>query len=366
MSLRPPEPVDSSTRNLQSGTFRRTDVFGKDFLFFGGTAYLGLNAHPDFLELFREGLDRYGLNNGTSRSNNVQLGIYDEAERTLSKQFGFESATLTSSGYLAAQLAVRKLYQDNRTFFAPGSHPALWPGLDAPFGKIDFQNWVTETIQKIEDSPETDQEFLIVGNTIDNTLPNQYDYRPFGSLATKRKIHLLLDDSHGIGILRNREILAKTELDKAFGSVSFRLTIVASLAKGMGIDAGAILSDEATISDLRNSGFFVGASPSAPAFMYALIHGQPLYQSQFEKLHDQVDYFKNKLVKGWQFMEGFPVFCKLNQNIQSELYNKEILISSFPYPSPKDPVLDRIVISAAHTKDDLDLLIQALSEIDAL
>ena len=74
-------------RNLSQSTGRTIHMDDQSYLFFGGTAYLGLLDNKDYIELFKEGIDRYGLNNGTSRTNNVQLGIYAEAEKFMAGRF---------------------------------------------------------------------------------------------------------------------------------------------------------------------------------------------------------------------------------------------------------------------------------------
>ena len=53
----------------------------KSYLYFGGTAYFGNSQNEKFLKLYLAGIERFGLNNGTSRNNNIGLGIYDEVEQ---------------------------------------------------------------------------------------------------------------------------------------------------------------------------------------------------------------------------------------------------------------------------------------------
>src|SRR5690606_14407909 len=76
----------SSFQELHQPIGRIIRQAGKGYHFFGGTAYLGLSTNEEYTELFKEGVDRYGLNNGTSRSNNVQLGIYKDAESNMASR----------------------------------------------------------------------------------------------------------------------------------------------------------------------------------------------------------------------------------------------------------------------------------------
>lgn len=371
------EYIAKSSRHLDQGTGREVLLDGRRYLFFGGTAYLGLNLHSGFTALFKEGLDRYGLNNGTSRTNNVQLGIYEEAEEYAAEKFGFEEAILLSSGYLAAQLAVRQIsknYSPDQILYSPCSHPALWldgnPNLDkkaigvqpprggqtSPSGKElsngSFHEWGLAAVQQINNSGS--DSFLIISNTLDNVLPQRFDFSVFDQISPDKKVHFILDDSHGLGIFHP----SRTSIQMP----GFSVTVVASMAKGLGIDAGIILSDQLTIQRLRQTGVFVGASPSAPAFLYAFLKGSGIYQEQWEKLNANIRFFEQHLpeLSKWMYIPDYPVFYRPETPYFDKLAAEGILISSFPYPDPADRPLDRIVLSAAHTREDLEKLISCL------
>ncbi len=343
-------------RHLHQPTGRTITHLGKEYLFFGGTAYLGLLTNPNYVALYKEGIDRYGLNNGTSRNNNVQLGIYDETERNMAQRFGFEDAVLLSSGYLAAQLAIRQLGHLGEFIYAPDTHPALW--LDGnPLVFQDFETWVSQTIDYINHSGKKD--FVIVSNTLDNLKPKYYDFSAFRQVDSSKKVCFLLDDSHGIGV----SAVNKCFIDQTcFNLANIELVVVASLAKGMGTDAGIIFGPRRIIDYCRRSTLFTGASPSSPASIYALSYGQNIYIQSVEKLQHNIRYLDEKLSSDIRRLSNFPVFTVDRPDIAQTLLEKGILISSFPYPSPSDPPINRIVVSSLHQQSDLDLLIKYLSE----
>lgn len=351
---------DDLTRSLEEATGRSVKVEGNEYLFFGGTAYLGLNRHSAFIRLIIEGIQRYGVNNGTSRTNNVQLGIYKKAEEYTADQYGFEDCILVSSGYLAAQLAVRKIssgYPDADIYYSPHCHPALWLDAAPPTLGEDFSQWATDTVKQINAS--SSRRSLIISNSLDNIIPTLFDFQPFKEVRPDHEVHFLLDDSHGLGIVHPENSTARPDL---LHEKRFKLTVVASMAKGLGIDAGTILGDKDTITQLRASGYFIGASPSAPAFLHAYVEGKDLYASQWKKLRSNVAYLEKELPhrEAWKFIPDYPVFHHPGQKYADYLAENKILISSFPYPDPSSEPLDRLVISAAHEKEDLDALLHAL------
>ena len=59
---------------------RSLNYKNEEWLYFSGTAYLGLTHHPEFHIHLREGLKRYGANFGGSRLSNMKLSVFQEAE----------------------------------------------------------------------------------------------------------------------------------------------------------------------------------------------------------------------------------------------------------------------------------------------
>jgi len=340
--------------HLEQPTGRVIVVGGKEYLFFGGTSYLGQATDQAYAAIFIEGIQRYGINNGTSRNNNVQQAIFDQAEEYAAMRFGFEASLLLSSGYLATQFLVRTLAAEGEVLYAPACHPSLW--LDKkPAATGHFVDWANATIEYINHSAQ--KSFIIVSNSLDNMRPELYDFTVFNRIDPGKKIILLLDDSHGIGVLRKNGI----SLDKSsFQQVNIELIVVASLAKGLATDAGLILADEERIKYFKRSNFYTGASPSSPASLYAFIHGEQIYLRQFEKLQYNINSFKAHMGSELNAVANFPVFSSTDTGLYARLMNAGVLVSSFPYPLATDPLLNRIVVNAHHTKADLDQLSHAI------
>lgn len=344
----------TSFQNLHQPPGREIIVNSQKYLYFGGTAYLGLLNNPDYLSLYQEGLAIYGLNNGTSRCNNVQLGIYQEVEDKLAKRFGYASAAVFSSGYLAAQAAVRSLKGCREVMYAPGSHPALWMDQN-PTVAMDFKIWLTESISHINHSDQSD--FLLIANSMDNLSPAFFDFSSLIHVSKNKNVLLVLDDSHGLAVVQKDGVSAA--LDSINKLPNMEVVVVASMAKGLGTDAGVVLGSEDIINQIKAHPIFTGASPASPAAMYALLHGDSIYDEAFEALHSNINYFSSNLAgeSNLRYVDNFPVFTSLSSSFNSYLSHCNILISSFAYPLSTSPLLNRVVLSALHHKTDLDYLL---------
>jgi 7-keto-8-aminopelargonate synthetase-like enzyme len=330
------------------------NIDGNSYLYFGGTAYLGIPQNQDFIDLYIEGVKKFGLNNGTSRTNNIQLGIYDEAEKVAAARYGAEASLITSSGYLAAQLTVKALSALGKVIYAPATHPALWV-TDQPANQQTFNNWKKETINLINTSGE--KTWVLISNSMNNLFPEIYDFNFLTEIQAEKEIILIVDDSHGIGI-NNNGIGAFINLPL---KANIERVVVASMAKALGVDAGLVLGSNAIIEKLKNSNIFIGASPPSAASLFAFIHGEYIYREALNKLHENIALLTANLNTTWAFESGFPAFLSQDATLVDHLLKKNILISSFPYPKSESEPINRIVLSSWHEKEDIEKLIAAIN-----
>ncbi|SDG87110.1 7-keto-8-aminopelargonate synthetase [Pedobacter terrae] len=332
----------------------KINIEGSNYLYFGGTAYLGIPQNQDFIDLYIEGIQKFGLNNGTSRTNNIQLGIYDDAEKVAAARYGSEAALITSSGYLAAQLTVKGLSTLGKIIYAPATHPALWLN-DQPANQQSFNDWKKETIKLINASEE--QNWVLVSNSMNNLFPEIYDFNFLTEIHPEKEIILIVDDSHGIGIHNNGmgaliNLPVKSNIERI---------VVASMAKALGIDAGLVLGSNALIAKLKNGNIFIGASPPSAASLFAFIKAEKIYQHGWTRLQENIKLFTAKINETWAFEPAFPAFLTRDSTLADCLLKEKILISSFPYPKPESKPINRIILSSWHEKEDIEKLVAAIN-----
>jgi len=320
-------------------------------LFFGGTAYLGIPHNEAFKKLVFEGIEIYGINHGASRNNNITLDIFSIAEIEAAKRFGAEDSILLSSGYLAAQLIVQHYFETHLLIYAPDTHPALWIGRSqAP--RITFEEWAEKTINLIS---ESEKPVMIISNSLNNLIPEIYNFDWLNLIDPQKEFVLLIDDSHGIGITGDRGEGIYSRLPQLPNIQNF---VIASMAKALGFDAGLVLGNFAGIKNLRNSPVYAGSSPPSPGMLYAFVHGESVYMQELHNLRRNLRLFTDILesTKKLFFINDFPVFLLLDDEIATDLLKNGINISSFPYPDPKGKSIHRIVINSIHKKEELEIL----------
>lgn len=345
---------------LKSKLGRVITLDNKEFLYFSGTDYLGLSAHPDFQALVVEGFSELGMNHGLSRINNVRMTIFEEFENQFALGAGAEKALVWSSGYLAGQATLSYLLEStDYIFISPDTHPAILPEELQPKPKQSFAEWQREVIETCEQLKP--QKILILSNSVNPLNPEIYDFSWIAHLPRKHEYKLLLDDSHAFGVTGSGIYgnYAKWKY------LPVELFVTGSLAKGLGIPGGISLGLTFPIIDIANQRVFRGASPPPPAFLQAFVKSQLLYEVQRNKLMDNIQYFHTIAANldALHYTSNFPIFVFDDNKWVKKLEDARIIVSSFPYPSPTDPWINRIVIAAYHTKGDLSLLGKALLKI---
>ncbi len=332
---------------------------GREFLWFSGTDYLGMSHDETFQAHLAEGFRRYGTHYGSSRNGSVQLAIFQEVEASLAEFVGAPAALVVSSGMWAGQLLVSGLEADAAIHYAPRVHPALW-GPQFATEEVAWAKWLESTVQRIQQS-DAQQAHVVCTDAVGSPWVEEYDLQLLHKLPDDRQILLIVDDSHGLGVLGEGGTGAFFQLPQ---SENLRSVVTASLNKALGVPGGVIFGDRDFIQNIRQSPRFAGSSPAAPAYFHALQQNLDvsLYQEAHRKLLSNITYFKSKFSRPnlLDSVENYPVFCSRNSSLYPHLLENKILTSHFSYPKPTDPAIVRLVITASHQKEDLDRLAEVL------
>lgn len=339
-----------TTHHLPGRTIRSDD--GHERLYFSGTSYLGMGHNAAFQALLREGLAYYGTIYSSSRASNVQLAVYDEAESRIAQQTGAEAALTFSSGYQAGQAVIQRWHDQLNFYYAPDTHPAVWrSAADAVAG--DFSSWASATVEQLHG---TRDDAVVVANSLDPLRARQYDFRWVGQLPEERSIILLVDDSHGLGITGEAGggIFATLQ---SLAKANVTVLVVSSLGKAFGIPGGVVLGPTDLVNELRSGPFFTAASPLPPAYLYAFVRAQPLYDRARQRLFENVSYFRQLTadLSLFRSLDRYPVFYTADDRLAAAVAPTCVL-SSFPYPDPDSELITRVVVSSLHQRADLDTL----------
>lgn len=342
---------------------------GKEYHFFSGTSYLGMNQNEDFKKLLIEGMNRYGMSFGSSRNGNLQLDIYEQAEEKMARWVGSEKSLTVSSGMLAGQLVAQYLKTQNATFFyAPHSHAANFHEPNISLPNLSFEAWATTIGDEILEKNALHS--VIVCNSCDALKLSRYDFNwtsqlPIGGVPHNQAITLIIDDSHGLGITGKN---GSGIFEQISVNPNIRLVIVSSLHKAMGIAGGVVFGDNDFIETLRHTAFFASCSPIAPAYLHAYMYADEIYARNLQNLQLNIHRFNLQISNNqlFSFLPNYPVYYTLQDDLYDFLFENGIFIYSFAYPIKAGKPNTRIVLSAWHEEEQIDFLAEKCKEFSQI
>ncbi len=332
-------------------------INNKEFLFFSGYSYLGLGHVTEFTDLVKEGIGKYGTVFPSSRISNTTLKLYYEFEDDLSLLTGMESTVIFSSGLLAGKTIFSVLSVFKNIYTAPGTHPAINFENHNHGNDITFHQWSKNITDLINSSDQND--FVIACDSINVLTSEINDLSFIKNISQAKKVTVLIDDSHGIGIIGNNGEGMVSRLHK---QKNIEYIISYSLSKAFNITGGAVSCSKFWAQTLRQHANYTASTSINPSLIYACLNAKDLYAKQRETLFRNINYMKSAALRPSVLRGNFdlPVFICNLKDAEEYFYNNGIILSSFRYPYPSSEKINRVIISALHTTEDIDKLVSLL------
>ena len=177
-------------------------VDGKPCINFCSNDYLGLSNHPDVVAAFRKAANEYGVGSGASHLVCGHSQLHHELEEALANFVGRDRALLFSTGYMANLAVISSLLGKKDFVFEDKlNHASLLDG--GLLSGARFQRFLHNNIDSLEEKLRragAGRKLIAV----DSVFSMDGDMAPLPALAALAKKHqawLMADDAHGIGVL---------------------------------------------------------------------------------------------------------------------------------------------------------------------
>jgi 8-amino-7-oxononanoate synthase len=360
-------------RVVESPQGRELLVSGKRLLNFCSNDYLGLASDVRVLEAFKLGADTWGVGSGASHLICGHTRAHHDLEEALADFVGRPRALLFSSGYAANMGTINSLVGAGDFVFQDRlNHASLLDGgwiSRAAFSWYDHAD-AGDLQRQLQDVTAADGRRLVVS---DGTFSMDGDCCPLTELvkaARQQNAWVMIDDAHGLGVCGNQ---GRGLVDPDNYSTRDVPVLVGTLGKAFGT-AGAFVAGEDSLIELlihkaRNY-VFSTAIPSAVAVATQKSLEIVIEENwRREHLHALIRQFKAG-VKTLGFELGASdspiqplVVGAADRAVQlsERLEQAGILISAIRPPTvPEGTSRLRITLTAAHTTQDVDRLVDAL------
>jgi glycine C-acetyltransferase len=356
----------NNIRTLSSPQGAWLVVDGKKVLNFCSNNYLGLANHPKLVEAARKATETYGVGPGAVRSIAGTMDLHIELEKRLAAFKGVEAAITFQSGFNANLATIPALVGKEDVIFSDRlNHASIIDGCRLSGAKIiAYEHNNPESLEDaIAENLSQYRRALIVS---DGVFSMDGDIAPLPALyevAKKYDILLMVDDAHGEGVLGvgGRGIVDHFGLH---GKVDIE---IGTMSKAFGVMGGVVAGDKVIVEWLRQRGrpFLFSSAMTVPDVAACLAAVDLLEESTelVDKLWENGRYFKAEMRKlgfdtGVSETPITPVMlgeAPLAQQFSRELYAEGVFGMAIGYPTvPQGKARIRVMISAAHSKDDLD------------
>ncbi len=351
-------------------------IEGKKVLNLCSNNYLGFADEPRLKEAAKMAIDYWGVGPGAVRTIAGSLKIHEELEEALAKFKGVEAALFFQTGFITNQAVIPTLLGPEDAVFSDElNHASIIDGIRLTKAKryVYKHNDLDDLKAKLEEaSKENFRRKLIV---TDGVFSMDGDLAPLPGiveLAEKYDAMVMVDDAHGEGVLgsHGRGIVDHFNLH---GRVDIE---VGTLSKAFGVVGGYVAGKKELIDYLKQrSRPFLFSSPLSPADTAAALEAVKILMESDERvkrLWDNAKYFKEKM-NALGFDTGHsetpitPVMlydAKLATEFSRRLFEEGVFAQAIGYPTvPKGKARIRVMISAVHTKDDLDFAIEKFEKV---
>ncbi|MBK7452868.1 MAG: glycine C-acetyltransferase [Anaerolineales bacterium] len=350
-------------------------VDGKKVLNFCSNNYLGLANHPALVAAAKKALDEMGVGPAAVRSIAGTMTLHVELEKRLAQFKGVEAAITFQSGFTANLATIPALVGKEDVIFSDRlNHASIIDGARLSGAKIIpyEHNDVKSLEEQINVNLSQYRRALIV---TDGVFSMDGDIAPLPDIyevAKKYDILLMVDDAHGEGVLGKggRGIVDHFGLH---GKVDVE---VGTMSKAFGVVGGIVAGKAVIIDWLRQRGrpFLFSSAVTVPDAAACLAAVDLLEDSTqlVDKLWENAKYFKAEM-KALGFNTGVtetpitPVMlgeAPLAQQFSRELFDAGVFAMALGFPTvPQGKARIRVMISAAHAKDDLDQGLEAFKNV---
>jgi len=362
-------------RTLDSSQGAWLDVDGRRVLNFCSNNYLGLANHPGLVSAAGEAMQKYGVGPGAVRTIAGTMSLHVELDKRMAAFKGVEAAITFQSGFTANLGVIPSLVGKEDVIFSDElNHASIIDGSRLAGAKIVRYGHcdAADLGRVIQEERGKYRRALVV---TDGVFSMDGDIAPLDKIyeqAQAGEAILMVDDAHGEGVLGKggRGIVDHFGLH---GKVDVE---VGTFSKAFGVVGGVAAGDGQVVEWLHQRGrpFLFSSAMTVPDVAACLAAVDLLEGSTelVERLWSNANLFKKEM-RSLGFDTGksetpiTPVIlgeAQLAQEFSRALFEAGVFGMAIGFPTvPQEKARIRVMISAAHSSDDLEQGLQAFADV---
>jgi 8-amino-7-oxononanoate synthase len=361
------------TRRIADGPQQPGMVIdGKHVISFCSNDYLGLANHPEVKQAFINGIKKYGAGSGSAHLVNGHSKAHHLLEEELAEFTGYPRALLFSTGYMANLGVAQALINKGDTVLEDRlNHASLIDGgLLSGARLMRYMHNDTSDLNNKLASRTTGEKLVMT----DGVFSMDGDIAHMTSLTEtckKNNATLMVDDAHGFGVLGTE---GKGVLESTKTSAQDAPVYMATLGKAVGTSGAFVAGSENIIETLiQKARTYIYTTATPPALAEATRSSLKIIKNATdlrEQLNKNIQYFRLCCQQQRIELSGSktaiqPILTgdeKTTVELSEKLFNKNILVTAIRPPTvPEGTARLRVTLSAAHSTEQIDQLVDALT-----
>jgi glycine C-acetyltransferase len=352
------------------------DVEGKgEVIMLTSNNYLGLADHPAIVEAAEKAERDYGYGLASVRFICGTQTIHHRLEERISEFFSTEDTILYGSCWNANEGLFQTVALEQDAIISDElNHASIIDGIRlAKARKERYKNRDMADLRRALEATRETRNKLIMTDGVFSMEGSLAPLPEMVTLAQEYDAFLVVDDSHGTGVLGKRGRGTAEELG-VFGHID---GYTSTLGKALGGSHGGFTTGPKVLVEYlrQKSRPYLFSNTLPPAVVMGSMAALDLLEkdtSFVDRLRDNTTYFRSQLTqRGIQVREGIhpivPIIIGDTAKaiaMSVELLERGVYVSGFGFPVvPQGAARLRCQISAAHTREHLDRAIEAIVSV---
>ncbi|MGI9372332.1 MAG: serine palmitoyltransferase [Hyphomicrobiales bacterium] len=356
----------------------RAIIGGRETILAGTNNYMGITFEEECVEAGKRALDEFGTGTTGSRIANGSYGIHAELETELADMLNRKHCIVFTTGYQANLGMLAGLAGPKDTVFLDAdSHSSIYDGCALSGARlVRFRhNDAADLDKRLSRIDDTGGGKLVVVEGIYSMVGDRAPLDEFVEVKKKHGVELLVDEAHSFGVLgpNGRGLADEAGLED---DVDY---VVGTFSKSVGAIGGFGAGNQDLFEMIRYSSrpymFTASGSPSSVATARAAVRKLQAEPERRERLARN----SKRLFDGFRDL-GLETGCDVVSPViavkcpdepstiamWNMLLNAGVYVNiAVPPSTPAGICLLRCSVSAAHTDEDIDRIIELFSEVVA-
>ncbi|HEY8496291.1 MAG TPA: glycine C-acetyltransferase [Limnochordales bacterium] len=352
----------------------RAIIDGREVVNLSSNNYLGLANHPRLREAAIKAIEEYGAGTASVRSIAGTMSLHAELERRLAAFKRTEAALVFQSGFTANAGTVAAILGKEDVIISDElNHASIIDGCRLSRAQIKiFPHKDVAAMRRLLEESRDARRVLVI---TDGVFSMDGDIAPLPEIVAVAKEYgaiIMVDDAHASGVLGTN---GRGTVDHfgLHGQVDIQ---VGTLSKAIGILGGYVAGSKLLIDYLiQRARPFLFSTSHPPAVTAACLAALDILETEpelIQRLWDNARYFREGLADAGFDVSGsetpiIPVIVGEGDKamrLSDRLFEEGVFAQGIAYPTvPRGKARVRTIVTAAHTRDDLDQALAAFRKV---